>query len=499
MKSNKKIIPMLFTVIIGLTGCGENSSSTPIENISVDNGDLKFNENNEIIYENIELNMWSVTTGDDAQTQDEIIAQFNDMYDGMIKINTTHISRYDLESLLTTTMEFDKENAPDLFFSHGSRAAEYVSKGWLLPIESYVEKAGLFIDKEDFVESLLDSVTINNQIYGLPQDVHSAMVVYRKDILEKNNLKVPTNYHELVEVCETAIDLAAKGNLWIRGENSAGFASEEWRKATTTEPYYPFPIAFGDMWVHEFLGYTVAAQNGATFVSNDEMPAWNSNEAATGLQLLRDFTMPTSTSVNKKPLSKVYGSEYDVGNVPLKAGNAIFKLLGPWEYARDLNSYNQMLKNDGGNSNIDTMSLSNLFALDTTKEYASKIKGEGHAFMLMSTVKSRTKQCAAMVFADWMVNYSGLSWAKRGHLPSLKSVENSAEYRESEEYKQYISKWGSCDDYIVIPPSKYYSYIESYFKGAVQKTMASQFKDIAISSIIEEEYTDCVEYIELFA
>ena len=147
MKSNKKIIPMIFTVIIGLTGCGENSSSTPIESISVDNGDLKFNENNEIIYENIELNMWSVTTGDDAQTQDEIIAQFNDMYDGMIKINTTHISRYDLESLLTTTMEFDKENAPDLFFSHGSRAAEYVSKGWLLPIESYVEKAGLFIDK----------------------------------------------------------------------------------------------------------------------------------------------------------------------------------------------------------------------------------------------------------------------------------------------------------------------------------------------------------------
>ena len=499
MKSRKLVIPMMLVSMMVLAGCNGNNSSTPSELPSVDNGDLQYNENNEIVYNNVSLKMWSVTTGDDAYTQDQIIAQFNEMYNGMIHVETTHISRYDLEALITTTMEFDRENAPDIFFSHGSRTAEYVSRNWLLPIETYVEKAGLVIDKEDYVESLLNSTTINGFIYGLPQDVHSAMIVYRKDILEKNNLKIPTNYQELVQVCDEAIKLAADGKLWIRGENSAGFESTEWRKATTTEPYYPFPIAYGDMWVHEFLGYTAAAQNGATFVDKDGMPGWNSNETVQGLQLLKDFIMPTSTSANKNAFSKVYGSEYDVGNSPLRAGNALFKLLGPWEYLSDLDDYDRLLKNDGGSENIDTMALSNLFALDSTKEYASKIKGEGHAFMLMSTVESRTKQCAAMVFADWMVNYSGVQWAKRGHLPSLKSVENSSEYRESTEYKNYISKWGSCDDYVVIQPTQHFSYVESYFKNCVQKTMAAQFKDVTISSIVEEEYQDCVEYIELFA
>lgn len=154
---------------------------------------------------------------------------------------------------------------------------------------------------------------------------------------------------------------------------------------------------------------------------------------------------------------------------------------------------------DGGSSNIQTMSMSNLFAKDSSKEYASKVKGEGHAFMLMSTVTSRTKQCAAMVFADWMVNNSSVEWAKRGHLPSLKSVENSSEYRSDPAYDAYIKNWGSCDDYIVIQPTQHYSYVDMYFKHCVQKAMSTQFKNSSVKSIMNEEYEDCVDYIDLYA
>ena len=503
MKFKKAFCGVLAGVLsaAALVGCGgRGGGGSPVDPATpVDDGDLTFDANNQIVYSDVELKMWSVTTGADAQTQDGIIAQFNEMYEGMIHVTPTHISRYELETLLDTTMQFDKANAPDLFFSHGSRAAEYVEKDWLLPIEPYIQKAGLLIDKDDYVESLLDATTVGGNIYGLPQDVHSAMVVYRADILEKNGLDVPANYPELVEVCEQAIDLAKAGNLWIRGENSAGYAATEWRKAPTTGWDNPFPIAYGDMWVHEFLGYTAAAQNGATFVANDGKPAWNSTETANGLQVLKDFIMPSETSENKYALSKAYGSDYDVGNTPLKRGEAIFKLLGPWEYPKDLEEYGTLLASDGGKSNIQTMSLSNLFAKDSTKDCASKIKGEGHAFMLMSTVTSRTKQCAAMTFADWMVNNASVEWAKRGHLPSLKSVENSSDYRNDPAYNEYIKNWGSCDDYIVIPPTPYYSYVDSYFKNCVQKAMSTQFKNSSISSILKEEYEDCVDYIELYA
>jgi hypothetical protein len=147
------------------------------------------------------------------------------------------------------------------------------------------------------------------------------------------------------------------------------------------------------------------------------MPAWNSKEMENGLQLLRDFVMPSSTSTNKNAITKAYNAEYDVGKQPFASGTSIFKLLGPWEYINDVVEFDKMLAKDGGSNNIKTISLSNLFAKDSSKDYASKIKGEGHAFMMMSTVESTTKKCASMIFADWMVNNAGIKWAERGHLP----------------------------------------------------------------------------------
>ena len=235
------------------------------------------------------------------------------------------------------------------------------------------------------------------------------------------------------------------------------------------------------------------------FVDEKGYPAWNSAATETGLQLLRDFVMPSSTSLNKHPITKAYNAEYDVGKQPFATGECIFKLLGPWEYLSDVAEFDKLLANDGGSSNIKTISLSNLFAKDPSKDYASKVKGEGHAFMMLSTVESTTKKCASMIFADWMVNNAGIKWAERGHLPSLKSVENSEEYRNSTSYNNYIKNWGTCDDYVVIQPTPYYSTIDNYFKACVQQSMATQFKDLPIRTIIEDQEEDCIGYIELYA
>lgn len=492
----RKFFSLLALCGLLLFGCTNNPDNN-YENEG--DGDLVFDENGSIVYDNVQLKMYSVTTGNDAASQDAIISEFNTLYDGLINVKVEHISRYDLEQLLQSTMEFDREAAPDLLFNHGARTNEYVEREWIQPMDYSFEKAGVPIDKDDYVESLLNSTTINGKVYGIPQDVHSTMIVVRKDILEKNNLSIPTTYQELVNVCETAIELAKAGNLYIRGENSDGFAATEWRKATSVTQYEPFPIAFGDMWVHEFLGYTAAVQNGATFVDEEGYPGWNSKETIQGLQILRDFSYPSETSVNKYALSKDYGADYDVGNQPFVRGNAIFKLLGPWEYPDNLTEFDSLLRNDGGSSNITTISLSNLFALDSTKEYASKIKGEGHAIMLSSTVDSLTKKCAAAVFADYMAYNSGIEWAKRGHLPAVKSVENSSTYKSAPEYEAYIKNWGSCDDYVVYTPTQYYSNVDAYFKNALQKSMSGKFLDTLVKDILNEEYEDCVDYIDLYA
>jgi len=267
-----KLLTLCSLVVFSLASCGGQENN---EQGDYGNGDLVYDENNNIVYDGVELKMWSVTTGDDATTQDQIVNEFNTLYDGMIHVTVEHRSRYDLEQLLNSTMQFDQANAPDILFNHGARVDEYDDRGWLLPIEDYYELGNVPLDKEDFASSLIASTTLDDKMYATPIDVHSATVTIRVDILEKNGLEIPTNYQELVDVCEETIELARDGNLWIRGENSDGYGSDEWRLASTATDYVPFPISYGDMWVHEFAGYTAVVQNGATIVDEEGNPARN--------------------------------------------------------------------------------------------------------------------------------------------------------------------------------------------------------------------------------
>lgn len=495
----KKLLALILTLcllVIPLTACPEppDDGGNTLEG----DGDIVRDADGNIVYDNVKLTMWSVTTGDDAATQDAIVEQFNQMYKGMIEVEVVHYSRYDLESLLSNTMQFDQENAPDILFNHGSRSTEYNDRGWLQEVDFFFEKSGALYDKEDFVPSLLESVTIDGKAYGMPIDCHSTVLCIRVDILEKNGLKIPTNYAELVEVCDKAAELAANNNLWIRGENSEGYSATEWRKASTAVPYTAFPMSFGDMWVHEFVGYTAALQNGASFVGADGMPSWNTDAAAGGITTLKEMIFPTSTSVNKHALSKDYGSSYDVGDAPFLKGECIFKLQGPWAWQKELQTFDTMMGKDGGSSNIATRSISNLFAKDASNANASKIKGEGHAITLMKTVKSYTKACAATLFMEYMATNSGIEWAKRGHLPAVRSVAASSDYTSNPAYDAYVKYWGTPEDYVVIPPTKYYSYVDTYFKNAVQKALAGSYKDQDVKGLLDEQYRDCVEYIELY-
>jgi len=497
---------MGLSMVMCMAGCGEtnpgNSSAysggSQISS-SADEGDIVRNSEGNVVYKNVSLNMWSVTTGDDAAVQDDIISQFNSAYSGMINVSVTHISRYDLETLLNNTMEFDKKNAPDILFNHGSRTAEYNERGWLLPVDDIFATAGVPYDKDDFVDSLLNTVTIDGVAYGMPIDCHSAMIEMRTDILEKNGYKIPTNYQELVNICTDAAKKAADNELWIRGENSTGVSNTEWRKASTADPYYAFPIAYGDMWVHEFLGYTAIEQNGGAIVRSDGMPAWNSAESIKGLQLLRDWIFPSNTSANSTAMSKDYGSSYDVGISPFRSGDALFTLEGPWTYESDRVGFDKVLRSDGGRNNITTRSLSNMLTLNTSSKNSAKIKGEGHAVMFSSTMTSKTKQCAAAVLSDFIAYNSGVEWAKSGHLPAVKSVYNSSAFTSDEAYTDYIQYWGNPTDYVVVPPTKYYSYVDTYFKNALQKTLASSFQSRTVESIVNSEYEDCLGYIQLYS
>ena len=104
----------------GPTDPGSSRDSTPSvewEDDSTD--DLVYDGNGNIVFDEVELSMWSVCTNPDSVYQDQIIDDFNRAYDGQIHVTVYHESRYSIFSNLVSTVAQDPDNAPDLFYGYG--------------------------------------------------------------------------------------------------------------------------------------------------------------------------------------------------------------------------------------------------------------------------------------------------------------------------------------------------------------------------------------------
>lgn len=70
-------------------------------------------------------------------------------------------------------------------------------------VESLSDLSEALAWPDAFDPDVLDSVTYNGSVYGVPVNVHRINALYyRKDIFEEFNLRVPSSVNELVEFCE---------------------------------------------------------------------------------------------------------------------------------------------------------------------------------------------------------------------------------------------------------------------------------------------------------
>lgn len=499
MRKRVLVLMLLFFVSLCLISCGGNKDNNENKDWIDDSiDDVSYDENGNVIFNNIELTMWSVCTNPDSVYQDQIINEFNELYKGQIKINVYHESRYSIYGALAQAVTQDPDNAPDIFYGYGEKIAALEDNNIIVPIGGYLDKANIGFDKTYFEETLINSCFVGDELYGLPISVDSTMIFVRKDILDKNGLTLPTNYVELMAVCDTLVEKAAAGELWVRGNNSAAVNTDDvykWRKYVPEleGPYYPFPISSGDMWVNAYLSQTVALQNGGSLVNADGMPAYNTSEVAKGLQILRDWFWPTETSVNKYALSKA-DLNYDAGISEFHSGMAAFYLDGAWSGYKDTAVLDNMFPADGGSAkNMAILNFGNLFALDNSKPYANAIFGDSHTGTIVKTCTSRTERIAAAVFINYLAENCGGVWTQAGHLPASLIVQSSEDlYLNNEYYLKYVQYYGNTSQYQTLPQTVYYDEIYESYQVAIKQVMASTYRNKSITDILNENYQDCM-------
>ena len=104
-----------------------------------------------------------------------------------IKIENQHIPGDYLENY--TTM-FASDSAPDiLWLAEGIHA--FSSKGQLLPLDSYLEEAGVDLVERNGKE-YVDMYSYDGHIYGLPDRAGSMVVYYNKDLFDEAGLDYPS-------------------------------------------------------------------------------------------------------------------------------------------------------------------------------------------------------------------------------------------------------------------------------------------------------------------
>src|SRR5262249_50108430 len=84
----------------------------------------------------------------------------------------------------------------------------------------------------DFLEKTRDAMVIEGKIVGVPIQVENASLMYRKDVFQKYNVKVPTTLEEL-EAAAKALNGKA---MTDDGQPGYGIVARRKRPAATSPP-----------------------------------------------------------------------------------------------------------------------------------------------------------------------------------------------------------------------------------------------------------------------
>lgn len=235
----KKLLSLLCiaAMLVSLTACG----GTPAPVSSVAAGQSKTASTSapaEKPYDGTTIRVLSLT----GQISDGIEAYIKDFEEKTgITVNLELYGESQLREKLTTEFLAGSSTVDAFIMSPIQDLTAFSKNNWIEPLGEYIKDAEFNWD--DFSSAPLDQITIKEtgEVACLPLYSSVQLMYYRKDIFKEKGLTPPTNYDELMSVCEKLNDPA--NNFYAiacRGE-----------KVALTSQFSPFLFAFGGSFIKD--------------------------------------------------------------------------------------------------------------------------------------------------------------------------------------------------------------------------------------------------------
>ncbi len=192
----------------------------------------------------------------------------------------------------------------DVFGGMMKTAWQYDKAGWLEPLDAYLNNPELTHPDYNFSDfPLRTRPYINGRLIGIAGSGNPQVLIYRKDLFQKYNIKVPTTWPELEAAAKKLKRNLKKGTFaWIARMNKENSA-----------PFGPFLYS-----------------NGGRYLDDNRQPVFNSKEAVGAMEfygrMAREYGPPGGSTIGWK---EVVGAVAQ-GKAAMTAEIAIFAGL-VWE------------------------------------------------------------------------------------------------------------------------------------------------------------------------
>ena len=174
--------------------------------------------------EPIQIDYWSVFTGGDGATMQQMVDAFNASQDEVF-VNHTPMVADDLYQKIPLAVQTGTE-VPDVCIVHIERIPNFVANDMLYSYDpDILAEAGISAD--DYIESAFVASNLDGEQYGIPLDVHSYVTYYNKDLFDKYDLNSflddgVLTFDEIRELGDKAREQGFEGDVfdlgWMRSQ-----------------------------------------------------------------------------------------------------------------------------------------------------------------------------------------------------------------------------------------------------------------------------------------